>query len=60
MVDLEGVLVFLEDDFWSIINLLDWLVEIRIKILELVVKILVESLISYIYFFEDIFVEKLF
>lgn len=60
MVDLEGILIFFENDFWSIIYLLDWLVEIRIKILELVVKILVESLISYIYFFEDIFVEKLF
>ena len=60
VVDLEGVPTFSEDDFWSIINLLDSSAETRAKVLEPAIKALAEGPISHIYLFEDILAEKLF
>lgn len=60
VVDLEGIPTFSENDFWSIIYLLDWSAETRTKVLEPAIKTLVEGPISHIYLFEDILAEKLF
>ena len=61
VVDLDAIPSFSEDDFWAIIDLLDWSVESSRKdILEPAIDELAKHPLSHIYLFEDILAEKLF
>ena len=61
VVSLEDIPSFSEDDFWEIIDLLDWSTKgSRNEVLEPAIVALAEGPISNIYLFEDQLAEKLF
>jgi hypothetical protein len=61
VVNLDDIPSFSEDDFWSIINLLDWSTEgTRNDVLMPAVEALAQHPVSHIYLFEDMLAEKLY
>lgn len=61
VVNLEEIPSFNEDDFWGIIDLLDWSSKgTRMDVITPAVDSLAQHQISHIYLFEDILAEKLF
>ncbi|MCB9040356.1 MAG: DUF4240 domain-containing protein [Lewinellaceae bacterium] len=60
VVNLDDIPTFTEEDFWSIIGLLDWNAETRNEVLTPAVEALAQHPASHIYLFEDILAEKLY
>ncbi len=61
VVNLDDIPSFSEDDFWSIISLLDWSAKgTREKAIKPAVEALSQQPVSHIYLFEDILAEKLY
>ena len=60
VVNLDEIPAFSEEDFWSVIGLLDWDAETRNEVLTPAVEALAQHPASHIYLFEDILAEKLY
>ena len=61
LVDMDAIPNFTEDDFWSIIDLLDWNAEDEEEqVLAPAMTALAQHPVSHIYLFEDLLAEKLF
>ena len=59
VVNLDDIPTFSEEDFWFVIDLLNWKAEVRNEVLNPAIEELTQHATSHIYLFEDILAEKL-